>query len=617
MITRKLGKIVRGGATPAQILMACVLGAVLGFAPGFWQAPGLVVAALLLLIVLNANLFLATAVGVGAKLLSLAAMPVQFKIGQLLLDGPTQPVMKSAINAPGVALLGLEYYATTGGLALGIVVGAAAGLLLVMVLGRVWRTLARVEEESERYKALMGKRWVRVAAWVFLGGQKQSFAEISRRKIGNPVRVLGVVFAVLVVALGWILASFAGEPVTTALVKRGLEWANGATVDVGSAKVDLKSGTMVITDLAMADPNDLSTDLLRAKEVRADIGGRDLLRKRIALDKVVVSEATQGEKRTLPGQRTRPAAEPAPPPQSPGSRTIGDYIKEAEVWKERLAQAREWLEKVSGDEQTSEDPAHAPGPDGTPAEPQRETLKQRLERQVAELGYTRVRATHLVEGAPTVLVRELVAAGVRTRQFGDDLVDIRAENLSTNPRLVDGSPKVTVTTRSNRLRASADLGVARTPGPGRLAFSLVGLETSTVAGWLTPTEPPLVQNGTTDINLEGTIAPGGLGAIDLPLRITLHNATVALPGGKPTQVALLEVPVAVRGALDNPAIIVDRDQLADALVKAGAGELAAKARGEAEKQIDKALEKVTEKLGNEAADKAKDALKGLLPRGGK
>lgn len=615
MITRKLGKIVRGGATPLQVIMACVLGAVLGFIPGFWEAPGLLVVALLLLTVLNANLFLAAMVGLGAKLLSLAAMPLQFKVGQLVLDGPTQGVMKSAINTPGVALLGLEYYATTGGLVLGVVAGLIAGVVLVKMLGALWRRLAKVEEESEKYKAAMGKRWVRIGTWLFLGGQKKSFAEISKRKIGNPVRILGVVFAALAVALGWIVYAFMGEQVTTTLAQKALERANGATVDIDSARLDLKSGKMVFTGLAMADPNNLSTDLLRAKQVEADIGGRDLLRKRIALDKVVVSEATQGEKRAFPGRRVGTPPEPEPDPA--GQKTIDDYIKEAEVWKERLAQAREWLEKVSGDEQAAEDQP-ATGPDGQPrpgAEPRQETLKERLARQVEELGFTKVRATHLIEGAPTVLVRELVAEGVRTQKFGDDLVDVRAENLSTNPRLVPGSPKVTVTTRSKRMQAAVDLGVALSPAPGKLAFAMTGLDTNATAAMLVPTDPPMVQNGTMDVSLDGTIAAGGLGSLDLPLRITLHDATVALPGGKPTQVARLDVPVAVRGALDNPAIVVDQKALADALVKAGAGELAAKARGEADKQIDKAVEKATEKLGGDAAQKAKDALKGLIPGG--
>ena len=43
MVIRKIGKLLRGDATPGQILLACVLGSVLGFMPGFEQAAGLIV----------------------------------------------------------------------------------------------------------------------------------------------------------------------------------------------------------------------------------------------------------------------------------------------------------------------------------------------------------------------------------------------------------------------------------------------------------------------------------------------------------------------------------------------------------------------------------------------
>ena len=56
MIAKRIAKILRGSATPAQMMMACVLGAALGFMPGFVQSPGLIVVLTLLLIVLNANL---------------------------------------------------------------------------------------------------------------------------------------------------------------------------------------------------------------------------------------------------------------------------------------------------------------------------------------------------------------------------------------------------------------------------------------------------------------------------------------------------------------------------------------------------------------------------------
>ena len=131
MIVKRIARILRGAATPAQMMMACVLGAGLGFMPGFAQSPGLIILLALLLIVLNANLALATIVAALAKLVSLLLLPLSFAVGRLLLDGPTQPLFKALINMPVLALFGFENYVATGGLLVGVVLGFVAGFVLI------------------------------------------------------------------------------------------------------------------------------------------------------------------------------------------------------------------------------------------------------------------------------------------------------------------------------------------------------------------------------------------------------------------------------------------------------------------------------------------------------
>ena len=60
MFLRKIGKFLRGKATPFQIISATILGGLLGSLPGITQGPLLLVLLLFLVIILNANLFLAT-----------------------------------------------------------------------------------------------------------------------------------------------------------------------------------------------------------------------------------------------------------------------------------------------------------------------------------------------------------------------------------------------------------------------------------------------------------------------------------------------------------------------------------------------------------------------------
>src|SRR5690606_33675007 len=171
--------------------------------------------------------------------------------------------------------------------------------------------------------------------------------------------------------------------------------------------------------------------------------GADLLRKRIGMDRLVVSEASSGEQRRYPGRLVGPPPTPAPPPPAEGDeKTIEDYIREAKVWKERLAQIREWLEQVSGGEDAEQTP-----------EQQRETLRERLEREVREKGYRNVRAEHLIEGAPTLLIRTLIAEGVRSSQLEGETLDIRGANVSTHPKLVEGAAKLEVRSRSGNIEA--------------------------------------------------------------------------------------------------------------------------------------------------------------------
>ena len=67
LITRKFGSLIRGKATPFQLVSASILGMLIAFTPGFQQAPGLIIFWSLCLLVLNANLFLAGIAGLLGK----------------------------------------------------------------------------------------------------------------------------------------------------------------------------------------------------------------------------------------------------------------------------------------------------------------------------------------------------------------------------------------------------------------------------------------------------------------------------------------------------------------------------------------------------------------------
>jgi uncharacterized protein (TIGR03546 family) len=605
LFTRKIGKIFLGKVTPAQIVMACVLGGMLGFIPGFFlpgdvgggfmQAPGLIFSLVLLVLVLNANLAVFGLVTLLAKLLSLAALPLTFQVGRFLLDGPTQGLFRGLINAPVLAWFGLEHYTTTGGIAVGFVTGLVFGLLLSTAVGVFRRRMATLEEGSEAYRKFAAKRWVKLLQWLLLGGGKgkKTYAELLERgKVGNPFRIAGVVVALIAVASVFVLQRFFAEPVLTQYMKSGLEQVNGATVDVGGAELDLAGGSMRVSDVAMADPNELGTDLFRAKTLLAAIDTKDLLRKRFVINSVKSSEATTGEKRLAPGRLTVKKPAPPTPPKEPGTRTIEDYIKEAEKWKERLDQAEEWFDAIFEKEEVETE----------------ESREERIEREASELGYARVAATHLIAEAPTVLLRALDLEGVRSVRLGGELLDIRGRNLSSHPSLVPEPPRLTVTSRSGNISFDAAL-----PGGGSgvasLALGYKGLAVDDVAGQLSVGGAPPIQGGTLDLAASGTFSsrPEGV-VLDLPLQVTLLDTVLRLSGAKETPVQSLTIPIGIRGPMRSPSVHLDDRALADALVAAGKAELASFVRsklpGELQGLVD--IDKKPAELVEEAKKKAED-----------
>lgn len=612
MVLRKFGKILRGKATPVQMVLGCVLGSLLGFVPGVAAGPGLMVALVLVLMVLNASLPLALLMFAVARLAALLLLPVSFAIGRGLLDGPTQGLFRTLVNAPVLALFGFERYATSGGLVLGLVFGLAAGWLVTRSVAGLRRRMAGVEAGSEAYRRLAGTWWARLLAWALIGGRhgKLTWAELAERKGGNPVRVPGLVFAALVVGGFFALQSALAGPLATRALRGALERANGATVDVESAVIDLGEGRLTVTGLALADRNALGTDLFRAARVEAVVSTRDLLRKRLALDRVVISEARHGSARETPGELLGPEPVPPEPPEAtPEERTLEDYVADAEAWRERLRQVRDWLDRLAGDDR---------GGDGAAAagEGVGETLRERLEREAAASGYASVVAAHLIEGAPTFAIGELLAEGLVSAALPDETLDVRASSLSTQPSLVAGAPRLQVDSRSGNLKVDVGLGgLASAPDANRVLFRLTGFPVDRVAGGLEVDGRPPLEGGTMDLDLDGSWSAGRVGWLELPLTVVLHDTTLHL-GGSSKGVPRFRLPLGLRGPIDSPRISIDDDQLVQALQDAGAAELSRRVDEKKEELKDEAEEKAKEKLDEaideKLGDKAKDALGGLL-----
>lgn len=642
LFTRKLGSVLRGKATPLQVSLATTLGGLLGFVPGFFlpgdlggglaQAPGLILVLSCAALVLNANLGVFGLTTLLAKLLSFVLLPVSYWLGGVLLDGPLQGLFRGLVNGKVTAWFGLEYYATTGGLVLGLVFGVGSGWLLNRGLRLLRARMADVEEHSERYQKYAKKGWVRLLTWLFLGKGKgkqswRELAESTRR--GLPVRISGVLLAVVFLASVYTFQAFFSTPILTRNLKAGLEAANGATVDLQAARLGLGDGSLRIEGLAIADKNALDRDLIAADSLVATIDTGELLRKRFVINEVTARNARGNMAREQRGVLVTGSAPPPPPAPAPaGSKTIDDYVKDFELWKQRFEQAKQWIESIAGGEPA---PAQAPSAEQVAA--------QKAEQEAA--GLARVVARHLLDQTPRVVIRKLDIEGIRYSLQGKvDALDLHAENLSDAPSLLQDLLRVSLQSKSETLLLALTGRSASTHKLG-LDFVMKQIPVDSVFGQLRLAGAAPLQGGTMDLSLAALLdpAPGQGLSIDAPLRVVLQDTLFQLAGSTPTKVQSLLLPIGLRGPLANPAVSLDDQTLQKALLDAGQKELANFVQGQAGKLLqglptdlqgivdpsktpaqvlDAAKQKVEaerKRLEEEAKKQAEQAAKKLLPGG--
>lgn len=430
------------------------------------------------------------------------------------------------------------------------ILGTLIGVGYVKLISGFRKKMAKVEADSEKYADFTSKRIVRIIMWVLFGGKaKQSYAELmDQKKIGNPIRLLGVVFAVLVVALLFILQQFASGPMITTLLKGQFEEFHGATVDLKGIDLDLANGQLTIDYLAMADPDNLSTDLIRGQQVVAKVSTADLLRKRIVIDQILVNDPVQGAKRDKPGVLIgkRPSK---PTPSDEGTKTLDDWFAKAKTWKERLDTVRHWLEKLRGltDEQTAD----------------KDEEKGRLRQWAEQYGHAEVRAAHLIEGAPTVLVKDLQINKLRAQWPDTETLDIHATNLSTHPALVPDKPRITVRSSGNTF--DLDLAIApraQADQQSELQLTLRNQSIDQTMGDLNVGNDTGFKGGTWLAGVQGNWSD--LDGLNLPLTLVLENTTASI-AGQQQPVERFPLSFAITGSIDTPNLTIDTKKLAQAV----------------------------------------------------
>lgn len=500
------------------LLVGGWLGAWIGFGPAPMDGPGWWVAIVALLVLVRLPLVWVVGVAVVTKLLALVTTSVTFAIGQTMLDGPLAGPVSAVANAPFGALLGLERYLVTGGLVVGFVLGTVAALV---ARGR-WR-----------------HRTKRV-----------------------PVRPTGVLVVLLLGAGLWFSRSSFAEGLLTEETESALGQLNGATADVTGVELDLVEAQLKVENISLANRNDLSTNLFEGLELTANLSTRDLLRKRVHIEQVVVRRAESGSPRAVPGVLIgdKPVEEP------PAQGGYEEYLKDFKVWRERIESAYAWIESMN-----------------------------EAEVQPDELPFSQRVAPHIIEPAPSMLISEILVEGLTLAYVSKETFSLSARNVSTNPALVDAPMDFQLNTNSDFLALGFTMPSAG--DAGNLKFELRGLDVNQITSMLRLKPGDVLQGGTLDLSLNGPWAQGVAGFIDLPMEVTLHNTKLAIGGSQPFDVSKLVLPVHLNGRIDQPRVGFDNDLLIDALKEAGQAELVKQVEQRKQELLDQGRAKLESELG--------------------
>lgn len=588
-IIRKIGRMLRGGAGKKEIFLGALCGVLIGFNP----VAGLTLAfAILITLLLNANVgFTLLGVAVG-KLLSLAIAPISFHTGYFLIHNiGLEGLFTKLANAPVTALMDLNVYAMVGGLPYAIIVGIVFAIFMRTTVTKIREQMVKAGENEKVGKAV-GNKFSRFLMWLVFGKQKISTADVLAKE--SPLlRKSGLILVGSVVVIGLVLEFFLLDLVVKKGIEAGISAETGAEVNIDKAHLSLAGGKLEIENLQVADPDKLTHNLVQLDTLTADISMGDLLRSSYAIDLLEGSTLKRDVPREQPGKlvvkegkakEEEPSAEEALP-----GKKLEDYFARAKDLKKYGEKAHDYLK-------TRNDNAEAIAKDEKP-----KASKEAAVADARKLGYLKA-AADLVATRPKWTIHEIKIDNVL---LGGDYPaqNLQASEVSSHPEL-NGQPTAFVMTPVGGTEPTAKV-VLRFDDPSASNELVANMKDVSIGDSINTGDSLKIEDGKADVFINGTFTADSL---DLPFTVQVHdlktdNATL-------NNLKQLELPGKLHGSLVSPRVTVDiGDNLKNAVVDAAKEKAKEEAKAAAQKEVDKALESDE---AQEIKSKATDTLKKLF-----
>ena len=584
MAVGSIRKLLKGGLSPAHVWSTVVLGFLLGMIPDYAASAGLVAILVLcsLLVRVNTGLFALSLIV--SKTFLLLSLPWLFDLGQAALHGSIGGGLLTLSQLPVLAWFGFERYATVGALFAGV----PLSLVVALVVNRGIRTMRQAGaslDSNPKFDAFTQSLLGRVSLNLMLG---KSTKDGLGSALNNPVPLLrwkeGIVAASFIALLATGVWQWAKSDLKSAVIPI-LERANGATVDVDGLSLNLWTGTLDVTGLALADPSDLSVNSFAATEVRISVSSLALLSKRIVVNEVSAADATYGMARETPGQLVGPLIEP-PAVSAPSAEDLGGYVNEAEQWLDRLKQVQSWLKKWEGSIPSGSDAKPEVGSSSYDSP----SYEEWLEAQIAQSGYIKQSFAPIEDNFWSVVAKKVSMEYLRIAALGDKDLTLSAENLASHPQQLALSPRIEMTSRDESLSVLLQLYELSGAGANRLSVSASDLDAESTVSSLKPSISKQVKGGQIALNVEGEFRYAGEGELNLDLLAALRDAELTVRR-RNVPVEELQVPVLIRGSFNAPKIRIENRVIEDQLKKLAEGAL----KDEAKSRVE---DKIKDKLGD-------------------
>ena len=589
---RKILAIFRGGVSPVLITLSVGLGLWFGLIPG-WSGFHTAILIVFLLLNIHAGLFLLSA-AIGKTLCFLIA-PVLFHIG-VGVHNYLFALLRLLSSVPVLGMTDFSRYSVAGAIVLGPIVGFVCGLVLARFVIGFRRKMVKLEERSEQFKKWYSNRWVRLFDRLLIGKRTKDAKSLFTAKT-KIIRKAGVVVAVFVLAVAAAATTLIKNDMIKDYAAKTMTRANGAEVNLDTVELSVFTGVVSVSGVQVTDAEKRQNNQVSIEKITSDASLYNLLLGRLVMDSVEVSNVKFNEKRAVQGKIVEgtkwkpPVFDPRDFKLEPSDiKKLENYFKDAKALKQWLQKTHKWVLK----------------------------RKRKMIIPVGDvpqkyLHYLRARAA--TPPSPRILAKKILLDKVQipSQLFGNSRVSFR--NLSDSAETA-GLP-VTLEIKSYdtpaSLRATVDYASQEQTPPVSGTFD--GFDLKKITSNLSRNSGLILESGTASGKFDGNVTDE---LIDLTINVVVRDIKAKSQGNgiwgldsKTTSQALevlknLNATIRVVGPVSQPRLAFDvkglREELKEALVKAGKDRLA----HEIDKQIEKELDK---KLGDKLPGELKDALK--------